>query len=140
MTDVGYQPTGTHPSTALAPAVLMSTMATVLLSALATSIVVPSGASARLFGVVPTGAFGYNATEICSFAVRDARSTTQTAFVLAHATNNRVPSFDSSIALGWPPTGISASGSSVSAANMRTFDPPQSDTNTVLPSPDTTAV
>ena len=46
----------------------MSTIATVLLSALATSIVVPSGDSARLFGVVPTGASGYSATEICSFA------------------------------------------------------------------------
>src|SRR5690349_24844324 len=70
-TDVGYQPTGTHPSTLLAPGLVTSTMATVLLSAFATSNRPPSGDSARLFGVVPTGAFGYKATEICSFAVRD---------------------------------------------------------------------
>ena len=110
MTDVGYQPTGTHPSTVLRSPFDTSTTATVLLSALATSSLVPSGDSARLFGVVPTGAFGYNATEICSFADRDARSTTQTAFVFAHATNSRVPSFDWSIAFGWGPTAISPSG------------------------------
>ena len=96
MTDVGYQPTGTHPSTLLrSPGFVTSTTATVLLSALATSSLVPSGDRARLFGVVPTGALGYNATEICSFAERDARSTTHTAFVFAQATNSRLPSFDS---------------------------------------------
>src|SRR5262245_48021596 len=100
LTDVGYQPTGTHPSTLLAPGFVTSTTATVLLSAFATSNFVPSGDNDRLLGVVPTGALGYNATEICSFAVLDARSTTQTAFVFAHATNNRPPSFDWIIALG----------------------------------------
>src|SRR5262245_35557023 len=100
MTDVGYQPTGTHPSTLLAPGFVTSTTATVLLSALATSSFVPSGDSARLFGVVPTGALGYNATEICSLADREARSTTHTAFVFAQATNSRLPSLDCIIALG----------------------------------------
>src|SRR6185436_4646084 len=78
-TAVGYHPTGIQPRTLLAPGLVTSTTATVLLSAFATSIDVPSGESARLFGVVPTGAFGYSATEICSFAARVARSTTQTA-------------------------------------------------------------
>ena len=136
----GYQPTGIQPSTRLAPAVFTSTMATVLLSALATSIIVPSGDSARLFGVVPTGALGYSATEICSFAVFDCWSMTHTAFVFAHATKSRPPSFDRSIALGCGPTAISPSDSSVSAANIRTLPPPQSDTNSVRPSAETTAV
>ena len=100
MTEVGYQPTGTHPSTVLPHGLVTSTTATVLLSALATSSLVPSGDNARLFGVVPTGALGYNATEICSFADRVAKSTTHTAFVFAHATNNRAPSCDWTIAFG----------------------------------------
>jgi hypothetical protein len=58
MTAVGYHPTGTQPSTSLAPAFAMSTTATVLLSALATSSVSPSGDNASAFGVDPTGALG----------------------------------------------------------------------------------
>jgi hypothetical protein len=76
MTAVGYHPTGTHPSTSLPPGFSMSTTATVLLSALATSSVSPSGDNASALGVEATGAFGYNATEICSCAVRVATSTT----------------------------------------------------------------
>src|SRR5262245_35479387 len=55
---VGYHPEGTQPSTSLAPGFSTSTIATVLLSALATRSVVPSGDSDRLFGVVPTGESG----------------------------------------------------------------------------------
>src|SRR6186997_1426967 len=50
MTVVGYQPTGTHPSTLLPHGLVTSTTATVLLSALATSSRVPSRDNARLFG------------------------------------------------------------------------------------------
>src|SRR6266568_5113062 len=103
-TAVGYQPVGMKPFTALAPGRPTSTTATALLSALATSSVLPSGERPRAFGVLPAGAPGCSATETCSFAVREARSTTHTAFVLAHATNNRAPSFDSAIALGCSPT------------------------------------
>src|SRR3954453_17650919 len=103
-TDAGYQPTGPPPSAGLEPGVRTSTTATVLLSALATSIFVPSGDSARLFGAVPTGAFGDRTTAICTLALRVARSTTPTAFVYARPTRSRLPSFESSIAFGCGPT------------------------------------
>jgi hypothetical protein len=57
-TDVGYQPAGTQPCTTLAPGFSTLTTTTVLLSALATSIVVPSGERASPLGVEPTGALG----------------------------------------------------------------------------------
>src|SRR5262245_30109455 len=79
---VGYQPVGIKPFTVLAPGVVTSTTATLLLSALATSSVAPSGDRPNPLGVVPAGASGKSAIEICSFAVFDARSTTQTALVL----------------------------------------------------------
>ena len=80
-TPVGYQPVGTKPRKRLSPGRVTSTTATVLLSALATSRVDPSGESARAFGVEPGGALGDSATPMRSVARRDARSTTQTAFV-----------------------------------------------------------
>src|SRR5215472_9097606 len=84
---VGYQPTGIQPSTLDLPGADTSATVTVLLSAFATSSVFPSGDNARPFGVDPAGASAPNATEICSEAVLRATSTTQTAFVFAHATN-----------------------------------------------------
>ena len=54
------------PRTLLLPGAVTSTTATLLLSALATSSVLPSGDSASAFGVVPGGAFGKSATPICS--------------------------------------------------------------------------
>ena len=127
-TPVGYQPVGMKPSTSLRPGVSTSTTATVLLSAFATSSVPPSGDSASAFGVLPTGAFGYSATEICSFAVPDARSTTHTALVFAQATNSRLPSAERSIAFGCPPTSNSAVCFRVTGSKARTFPPPQSET------------
>src|SRR3954464_3847068 len=52
-TPVGYQPTGIQPWTADAPGFETSARVTVLLSALATRSVRPSGDSARPFGVDP---------------------------------------------------------------------------------------
>src|SRR5512139_1402778 len=84
-TPVGYQPVGTKPRKRLSPGRVTSTTANVLLSAFATSRVAPSGERARAFGVEPGGAWGERATPIRSTALPLARSTTQTAFVFAHA-------------------------------------------------------
>src|SRR5437899_5071388 len=97
---VGYQPVGMKPFTTLVPGRLTSTTATALLSALATSSVLPSGERPRELGVLPAGACGCSATETCSRAVREARATTQTAFVFAQATNSGEPSLGKAIALG----------------------------------------
>ena len=91
-------------------------------------------------GVDPGGAFGNSATAICSTAPAVATSIAQTAFVFAHATNSRLPSLVSAIAFGCSPTTISPRGSSVFASNISTFAPPQSETNSVEPSGDTTHV
>ncbi len=123
-----------NPVTSLLAGSLTFTTATALLSALATSSVRPSGERPRPFGVAPGGAFGNNATEICSFAVLEATSTTQTLFVFAQATNRRAPSFERTMALGCSPTAISPRFSSVAASKARIFAPPQTDTNTVFPS------
>ncbi len=80
-TPVGYQPVGTNPRKRLSPGRVTSTTATVLLSALATSRVDPSGESASAFGVEPGGAFGDSATPMRSVARREARSTTHTELV-----------------------------------------------------------
>ena len=129
------------PRDAARPGVVTSTTATVLLSALATSSVLPSGESASAFGVDPGGACGKSATPICSTARRAWRDrSTQTAFVLAHATNRRAPSLDSSIAFGCSPTcDRSPWLRAWPASNSRTLAPPQSDTNSVWPSADTSA-
>src|SRR5215203_3346250 len=100
---VGYQPVGMRPRTTLAPGRETSTTATVLLSALATRSVWPSGDRPRPLGVLPGGVAGLRASEICSLAARAARSTTQTALVLAQATNSRPPSFDRAMAFGCSP-------------------------------------
>src|SRR5262249_25878739 len=64
MAAVGYHPVGISPSTSLLPGVAMSTMATVLLSALATSSRFSSGDRLTWFGVDPGGAWRESATEI----------------------------------------------------------------------------
>ncbi len=133
---VGYQPVGMNPVTSLFAGSLTFTTATALLSALATSSVRPSGERPRPFGVAPGGAFGNSATEICSFAVFDATSTTHTLLVFAQATNSLAPSFDRTMAFGCSPTTTSPRFSSVAASKARIFAPPQTDTNTVLPSGD----
>src|SRR5215470_10020008 len=125
---VGYQPVGRKPATRLSLSGPTDATATVLLSALATSSVPPSGESATLLGVEPGGEEGWSAIEICSFGAFDSRSTTQTAFVLAQATKSLLPSRDRAMALGCSPTAISAFGSRLSASKTRTFAPPQSET------------
>src|SRR5581483_6730620 len=127
MAAVGYQPVGMKPDTSLAPGRATSTTATVLLSALATSNRFSSGDRLTWFGVVPGGACGNIATLICSTARRDGTSTTHTAFVFAHDTNNRRPSLVTAIAFGCSPTTTSPAGWSVFASNSRTFDPPHSE-------------
>ena len=91
-------------------------------------------------GVVPGGAFGKSATEICSRAVMAGRSIAQTLFVLAQATKSRAPSCESAIALGCSPTATSPVMASVAGSSARTFAPPHSDTNSVAPSRESTAV
>ena len=112
----------------------MSIIATVLLSALATARVSPSGDTASAFGVVPGGASGKGETPICSRAIKPAVSSTHTLLVLAQATNRRWPSFDSAIALGWPPTSTSPVTASVVASSASTLAPPHSETKTRRPS------
>ena len=112
-----------------------STTVTVLLSALATSSVRPSGDSDDAVRRRSRPAPGRRARpKSARSPFASATSTTHTAFVFAHATNSRAPSRDSTIALGCSPTGISPRASSVVASNMSTFAPPHSDTNSVLPS------
>src|SRR3954469_4895906 len=135
-TVVGYQPTGIHPCTTLAPGFAISATATVLLSALATSSVRPLGEIATLFGVEPTGASTPRATEICSVATRFWRSITQTALVFAHATKSRRPSLLAAIALGCSPTAISPVVSSDQGSRIITLAPPHNETNSVSPSLD----
>src|SRR3954449_4842874 len=106
---VGYQPVVRNPRTAPAPGRETSTTATVLLSALATSRVRPSGESPRPLGVLPGGAAGSRAIEMRCLAVREARSATQTSLVLAQATKRRPPSLERVMALGCSPTAISPS-------------------------------
>src|SRR5438445_1381066 len=57
-TEVGYQPAGMKPSERLLPRSVTSIIATLLLSALATSSALPLDERARLFGVLPVGASG----------------------------------------------------------------------------------
>src|SRR6185437_3119536 len=57
-TDVGYQPVGMNPCTWLRSRAEISITAMQLLSALATKSVLPSGATARASGVLPSGAWG----------------------------------------------------------------------------------
>ncbi len=64
---------------------------------------------------------------------------TQTALVLAHATNRREPSLDCSIALGCSPTANSPRDSSVVASKIKTLAPPHREMKTCLPSADTRA-
>src|SRR5579863_9466368 len=135
-TPVGYQPVGMNPSTRLSPAREMSTIATALLSALATTSRWPSGDTASAFGVDPAGASGYSDTEICSIAFARATSTTQTTFVLAHATNSRAPSTDHAIAFGCSPTATSPFSARVAGSNSITRAPPQRETYSVVPSGD----
>src|SRR5262245_31650173 len=116
MAPVGYQPVGTNPLTRLRPPLLTSTTATALMSALATSSVLPSGDSASEFGVDVVGAFGYRLIEICSSASPEKTSNTQTVALLAQATNSRLPSRDSTIALGC--SAVPNSCSSVSDGSM----------------------
>jgi hypothetical protein len=77
--------------------------------------------------------------EICSSASPRAVSIDQTAFVLAHATNNLEPSRENRSAFGCSPTGISRRTSRVFVSMAMTFAPPQTDTYTIEPSGETAA-
>src|SRR2546421_1561310 len=90
-TEVGYQPTGMKPSERLLPGVRTSKTATLLLSALATNSVFPSGASARLFGVEPGGKPGYNEAIRVSSGFPVSVSITVTLFRAALATYKIFP-------------------------------------------------
>ena len=93
------------PSTRLSPGFETSTIATVLLSALATSKLSGRPARARARSASTPAALPERArsrSARCAFG--RATSTTQTAFVFAQATNSRVPSAESTIAFGCSPT------------------------------------
>src|SRR4029077_1056524 len=81
-TEVGYHPVGMHPKERLFPGVLTSKTATMLLSALATNNIRSSGDKARLLGVEPGGASGYNAAKIISIDLPDSVSKTLTVLRL----------------------------------------------------------
>src|SRR5438105_1920233 len=87
-TEVGYMPVGMKPSGLALPGVLTLKTATLLASALVTNSSSPPGVSARLFGVLPLGAFGYRAQLIVSSGLAVARSMTLTWVELLHATNS----------------------------------------------------
>src|SRR5713226_5858181 len=112
---VGYHPTGMKPSKKLLAPLLMSTTATALISAFATSIDRPSGEIATELGVDVGGASGNRFVEICSIGSPENVSSTQTAALLPHATNSRLASADSAMALGCSPVIIMLTGISDSA-------------------------
>src|SRR5580765_756567 len=99
-TPVGYHPVGMKPLTELLVLLLMSTTATVLSSALATSSVFPSGARARALGVAVRGASGNSVIEISSIACPVTVLNTQTLALLPQAMNRRLQSAENTIALG----------------------------------------
>ena len=103
MAPVGYQPVGTNPLTMLRPPLLTSTTTTALLSAVDTISVWPSGESASELGVEVRGASGVRLIEICSSASPEKVSNTHTEALLPQATNRRLPSRDSTMALGCSP-------------------------------------
>ena len=105
---VGYQPVGMNPLTTLRAPLLTSTTATALLSALATSSVLPSGDSASELGVDVRGASGKRLIEICSMALPETVSNDQTDESPAQATNSRLPSLDSTSAFGCSSVGHSS--------------------------------
>src|SRR2546427_6060949 len=104
---VGYHPVGMKPFTRLRPPLLMSMTVTVFVSAFATSSIRPSGDTATELGVEVGGASGKRLVEICSMASPENVSSTHTAELLPHATNNRLPSTESAIAFGCSPVGMS---------------------------------
>ena len=105
-----------NPSTSLLPGFSMSIIATVLLSALATASVWPSGDTDSAFGVVPAGASGNGDTPICSRAVSVAVSPDGETLAVANADNNTVAMIDIDkpgrsevegfIPTGWYPTAV----------------------------------
>ena len=88
-TAVGYQPVGMKPLTWLRLGAAMSITATQLLSALATKSVLPSGATARASGVLPSGAWGKRAVWIVSVTIPRRVSITETQLLDAQATKIR---------------------------------------------------
>src|SRR5262245_28941783 len=78
-----------------------STKAKLLLSALAMAKTRPSGEREIEFGVLPGLARGYWALLMTSSDFPLSVSSTLTKWLLAHATNNRFPSLDISISVGW---------------------------------------
>ena len=97
---VGYQPVGMKPRETEAPGRDTSNTASVLLSALATSSVLPSALSASPFGVDPAGMFGNIAVSRRSVTRSFLVSITSTRLVFAHATKRREPSFESTMWFG----------------------------------------
>src|SRR5207237_5547729 len=94
-----------------------SIQATLLVSALATRSVFPSGDSATEFGVDVGGCSGKRLVEICSIGSFENVSNTHTLPLLPHATNSRAPSGDNAIAFGCSAVDISLTSVSESAVN-----------------------
>src|SRR5213083_1235597 len=101
-TAVGYQPVGMKPRTRLEPARETSTTATALLSAFATKSDLPSGESARAFGVVPAGEEGVSVTRTFSLTWPPAISSASTVSSLPQDTKRR-PSGENARSFGWGP-------------------------------------
>ncbi len=78
-----------NPLTWLRPGAAMSMTATLLLSALATKSVLPSGATASASGVLPSGALGKSAVWIVSVTIPRRVSITETQLLEAQATKIR---------------------------------------------------
>src|SRR5579864_2709322 len=119
---------------------LTSTTATAFMSARATSSVLPSGDTVSALGVVVCGASGNSAVEMSSSGSPENVLKTLTTELFALATNRRLPSSDSAIALGCSSVSSVIVSRRGLTAYARTWWPPQSETNTVCPSGDTTQV
>ena len=128
MAPVGYQPVGRKPLTVLLAPLLTSTTATALLSAVETSSVWPSGDNDSALGVAVLGAFGVRLIDTCSSASPENVSNTHTEALLPQATNNRLPSRESTIAFGCSSVLNSSIGIIDGRRNTCTLAPPQSDT------------
>ncbi len=102
-TDDGIQPVGTNPSARPARGVLTSKTATLLLLALATNSVLPSGDSARLSGVEPGGSSGAKDDRRVSTPRPVSVSMTVTVLRPPLETKRWRPSGESSISFGCSP-------------------------------------
>ena len=129
-THVGYHPVGMNPRDRADPSRRTSITARKLLSAFAMYSVPPSFVRATPFGVLPSGSPGNSDAVIVSWTFPSSMAMTDTELLFAFATNNLLPSGDSTMSHGWSPTRTVQLMSPVFLSTKATAEPPQSETKT----------